>query len=205
MAINVNAPFGFKPIGMHAAVAPTHGLGVGKVVYNATAMYRGDPIVRAAGTSGYLLPWSTNVAPSLVIGIFWGIKHPSVALGRTTQSTYWTGTDCPSTSDATCYYIPCQGNPSPLFLAQSDGSPFVAADVGMNVDPVIGSGAVKGIWGLSGAMAGFSTLNASATRAFKVMALWSDYAPASTVGTDNTSSYNYVVVAANSFNDTGHA
>ena len=197
---NTNFPFGFKPLGLGGDVTPSYGLRTAKIAYgNTTAIYRGDPIVRLA--TGYVDQWSAAVDVGLLVGIFWGAKYASTSLGRTTQNTFWPGND--ATTDATCYYYPIQGNPAPLFLAQVNAGPAVFADIGANFSPDIGTGSIKGTYGLSGATIDYSTIATTNTLEFKLVGLWSDYAPSGTPGTDNTAAYNLVVVQGNSFSSVG--
>lgn len=198
---NTNFPFGFKPLGLYSDVTPSFGLRTAKIeATEATPIYRGDPIVRLA--TGYVHQWSSTTDVGLLVGIFWGAKYASTSLGRTTQNGFWPGND--ASADATCYYIPIQGNSAPLFVVQVDAGPAVFADIGCNFDPVIGTGHIKGTYGLSGATIGYSgTKNTTSTLGFKMVGLWSDYAPAGTPGTDDTAAYNLMVVQGNSFASTG--
>ncbi len=197
---NTNFPFGFRPLGVYADVAPSFGLRTGKIAYgNTNAIYRGDPVVRLA--TGYLARWPSTTDVGLLAGIFWSAKYVSTARGRTTQNTYWPGND--ATADATCYFIPIQGNSAPLFVVQVDSGPAVFADIGANFDPVLGTGAIKGTYGLSGATLGYSTKATTSTLGFKLVGLWSDYMPSGTPGTDDTAAYNLAVVQGNSFASVG--
>lgn len=197
---NTNLPFGFKPLGLYSDVQPSFGLRTAKIASTETTpIYRGDPIVRLA--TGYVHQWSASVDVGLLVGIFWGAKYASTALGRTTQNTFWPGND--ASADATCYYIPIQGSPAPLFVVQVDSGPAVFADIGCNFNPVIGTGAIKGTYGLSGATLGYSTKATTATLEFRLVGLWSDYMPSGTPGTDDTAAYNLAVVQGNSFASVG--
>ena len=66
----------------------------------------------------------------------------------------------------------------------------------------MGTDTIKGALGVSGATLN-STPAVTATLPFRIEGLWSDYAPAGTPGTDNTSNYNLVVVSANTQQQTG--
>lgn len=199
---NTNFPFGFRPLGLDGAVQPTFGLKTAKIAYNNTnAIYRGDPIIRL--NTGYVDVWPSTTDRGLMVGIFWSAKYPSTSLGRTTQNTYWPGNDVASTGTVTCYYIPLSGTPSPLFVVQTNGTAITFADVGMNIDPATGTGSIKGTYGLSGFTVDQATINTTNTLAFKIEGLWSDYAPTGSNGTDNTSSYNCIVVRGNTFGETG--
>jgi hypothetical protein len=74
--------------------------------------------------------------------------------------------------------------------------------VGKNADIVLGTVSIKGgSLGISGATLGVPTT--TATLPFRVVGLWSDYAPAGSPGTDNTTPYNLAVVTPNTAQMTG--
>jgi hypothetical protein len=202
---NPNTPFGLRQLGVSGAASPTFAIGNGKAPYNSAAMYKGDPIMRRA--DGYLVPWTNGTAVSQLVGIFWGAKWVSNVLQRTTNNTFVPATtDTISNADYTVYYIPCVGSIAPLFVIQANGyatgtTPYSRAHVGYNADVVMGSGSIVGALGMSAAS--LSTIVTTATLPFRIEGMWSDFAPAGTPGTDNTSPYNLVVVRANIYQETG--
>jgi len=200
---NTNAPFGFMPVNVSpGSPTPSYGLMTKRILYsNATAIYRGDPVKLLA--SGYVAQWTQGTAVSQLAGIFWGCSYLSTAQGRTTNSTYWPGTDVSATAAyATAYIIPCVGSGAPpLFKVQSDSTQIAFADIGQNVDVTVGTG-TAGIYGKSGASLAYATLATTATLPFRVVDLWSNISPGD-AGTDDTSSYNIAVVRANIAGETG--
>jgi hypothetical protein len=198
---NTNSPFGLRPLGIYGAAQPTFQLQAWKVAAgNTHAFYRGDPLIRL--NTGYTDYWVNGQPASYLVGVFWGAKYLSTALGRTTQNTFWPGND--STTDGTVYVIPCDSFPNPLFVIQANSAvtPITLANVGQNADIVLGTGSIKGgSLGISGATLG--TPANTATLPFRIVGLWSDYAPAGAPGTDNTSPYNLAVVTPNTAQMTG--
>ena len=202
---NPNSPFGFLPIGPADGSAPTFALRSAKIYSgNTNAIYRGDPVIMQGSTSGgYITPWSTNVANGLVIGVFWGCKYLSTALGRTVSQQFWPGSD--AAADGVAYLIPLAGSVPTKFIVQANSSstPIAFANIGECASPVAGTGHVKGAAGLSGFTLGTPT--ATTALEFKIIDLASSIFPSGTSGTDDTSAYNKVIVQFNSFSDAGHA
>lgn len=198
---NTNSPFGLRPLGIYGAAQPTFQQQAWKVASgNTHQFFRGDPIIRL--NTGYVDYWVNGQPASYLVGVFWGAKYLSTALGRTTQNTFWPGND--ATTDGTVYVIPCDNFPTPLFAIQASSAttPIALSDVGKNADIVMGTGHILGgSLGLSGATLGVPTT--TATLPFRVVGLLSDYFPAGTPGTDNTTPYNIAVVTPNTAQMTG--
>lgn len=195
---NTNSPFGLRPLGINGAAQPTFQLGTAKIAAgNTHTICRGSLLIRL--NTGYVDIWTAAQPVSYAVGVFWGAKYLSTALGRTTQNTFWPGND--SAYDGTVYYIPFTF-PCPLFVVQANGAPITFASIGLNADIVVGTDTIKGSLGVSGATLN-STPAVTATLPFHIEGLWSDYAPSGTPGTDNASNYNLVVVSANMAQLTG--
>ena len=199
---NPNSPFGFLPVGpTPGSPTPSGALLPKRILYsNSTPIYKGDPVKLLA--SGYVSQWTQGTAASQLAGIFWGCSYLSTALGRTVNSSYWPGSDLAS-GYATAYLLPCIGSGSnPMFKVQSDSTQIAFADIGQNVDVTVGTG-TAGIYGKSGASLAYATLGTTATLPFRVYDLYSTSAAPGTAGTDDTSSYNIVIVYANVDGETG--
>lgn len=161
---NQNAPFGFRQYAGTGS-APTYEMvtfGNGGIDYNATAIYYGDPVVRAGTGDGTLIRAAGSAAGSTVTmaGIFYGCKYLSAAIGRTVWSNYWPGgSPVASTAQSTieAYVV---NDPNAQFLAQSDSTGVTQANAGSNVDFNIGTGTVAN--GLSGAFIIHTPATASA-------------------------------------------
>jgi hypothetical protein len=181
---NTNAPFGFRQRSGNGS-APTYEQVIGQCVYNASAMFYGDPIEPNA--SGYLV---VGTGSTTIAGIFQGCKYLSVTQKRTIWNNYWPGSDVASGQFPEIYYI---SDPNARFVAQSDATGIALADVNNNIGYTIGTGNTQ--TGISGAALSAATLNTTATLPFRVLGLITD--PPSGIGTQ-PGAYNWVLVGFNS-------
>ena len=181
---NTNAPFGFRQRSGNGS-APTYEQVVGNAVYNASAMFFGDPIEPNA--AGYLV---VGTGSATIAGVFQGCKYLSVAQKRTVWSNYWPGSDVASGNLVEIYYV---NDPNARFVAQSDATGIARADFNANVGYAIGTGNTA--TGISGAYIDASTINTTSTLPFRILGLVTD--PPSGVGTQ-AGAYNWVIVGFNS-------
>ena len=197
---NVSAPFGFRQYSGTGSV-PTYeqvAFPAG-IDYNASAIYYGDPVVRVGSGDGTLARAVGSAGGSTVTlaGIFQGCKYLSTATKRTQWSNYWPGSDVASGAQSTieAYVI---NDRNAQFVAQSDSTGLVQADVGSNLDFNIGTGTAAN--GLSGAF----LIHGGATTAaypFRLVRLILD--PPGSPGTA-AGAYNWAVVAFNNV-ETGNS
>jgi hypothetical protein len=196
---NTNSPFGFKHLGFsQGGAAATFGLRRVKVAYNyGTALYAGD-VVEDLGT-GYVGAYG-SAGSGNVIGVVRSFEYLSTALGRKVWSTYLPTTDHANDIDA--LVIPIQGVPPQLFLVQAYATNFTIANIGNKVVPTAGTGTSIGGRGKSGMTItqGSATTN---TYPFRVVDLYSSIAPKGAVGTDDTASYNIVIVQSEPYEAVG--
>lgn len=190
---NTNAPFGLRPFNGALGVAPNYGTITRQVAYNdSTKIYKGDPVKSLA--TGYVAQWTNGTAVSQMAGIFWGCSYLSTSMGRYWWSPYWPGSDVASGQVVTAYLLPCNLAVPGQFLIQTGATAVTFADIGMNADIVVGTGSTLTGW--SGATLDTGNLAATATLPFRIMGLYSDYAPPGAPSTE-ASSYNWAVVSAN--------
>lgn len=196
---NTNSPFGFRWYG----VGPGSGtlqLVKRKIAYGDTsAVYRGDPMQNV--NTGYITKGAASVVVSQHAGILWGVEYLSNSQGKKVFSEYWPGADC--SADATAYLIPLGGAAPQHFLVQATSTVFTFADIGMNCDVDMGTGSVVSGHAKSGATIDRGTINTTATLPFRIVDLYSSFAPANANGIDDTASYNIVLVRSNSLSETG--
>lgn len=181
---NTNAPFGFRQWSGTGS-APTYEQVAVKIVYNATAIYYGDPVKPDA--NGYVIvgaPSATQIA-----GIFVGCKYLSVSQKRTVWSNYWPGSDVASTQTVEGYII---NDPNAKWIAQTDATGATQAAVNINVDFAYGT--PNSATGISGAYVDISTLAVTATLPFRVLSLVTE--PPGAPGTE-AGAYNLVLLAFN--------
>jgi|WetSurMetagenome_2_1015567.scaffolds.fasta_scaffold52419_3 hypothetical protein len=192
---NTNAPFGFRHLGWNRGGPSVTGATVERKIAAAygTAICKGD-IVQSLGT-GYVSLGTTGLQGSNVAGVFVGCKYLSTSQGKVVYSTYWPTGD--HAYDGTAFIVPIAGVPPQLFAVQSLSTPFVFADIGANTEISVGTQSITGGYGKSGMTIDHSVLSATATYPFRVVDLWSSVAPPGSQGTDDTSSYNIVIVQSN--------
>lgn len=182
---NVNAPFGFAPIGRLDGSPMSGKLTVRKIANaDSTAIYRGDPVASIA--TGYITRGAAGNTSHTITGIFMGCQYLSTAIGYTRWSPYWPGSG--ATGDITAYIV---DDPMATFAVQSSGTAITLADIGANIDFTLGTGST--LTGQSGASADQGTLATTATHPFRVIDTITGVGP----GSDAASSYNRIVVCWN--------
>lgn len=185
---NTNTPFGFRQYSGTGS-APTYEQVAVYIVYDASAIYYGDPVINDA--NGYVTVGaaaSTEVNATIA-GIFQGCKYLSVAQKRTVWSNYWPGSDVASPNLVEGYIV---NDPNAKFIVQSDATGLTQAAVNANIGYNTGVG--NAATGISGAFLG-ATIATTATYPFRVISLVTN--PPGVNGTD-AGAYNHVIVAFNS-------
>ena len=185
---NTLAPFGFRNLGNTDGASPTFGMITRKIAAaDTTKIYKNDPVKSLS--TGYVAQWTASTAVSQLAGIFAGCEYTDSASGEKRWSQHWPGGG--NTGDAIAYLVPCNLSTPPLFVVQSSGTAITLADIGANADVSVGTGSVY--THLSGATLDQGTLNTTATLPFRVIGLWGGVGN----GSDASTSYNWVIVAAN--------
>jgi hypothetical protein len=200
---NANAPFGFRHLGsVQGGAVANFGLAWKKIAYNyGTALYKGDVLIDLG--SGYCGRYTSGVSGANVVGIVEGFEYLSSALGRRTVSTYLPVGD--TAYDVDVQILPIAGVPPQLFTVQATSTYFTIVDIGQTIEPAVAAtGSIVGGYGKS-AMTITQGTNEGTTNTypFRIVDLYSSYAPSGVNGTDDTSNYNIVVVASNPFEALG--
>jgi hypothetical protein len=186
---------------------------------NTNPIFHGDAVIQLG--TGYIAQPSSNALT--IAGVFQGCEYLSTARGTKVRSPYWPGSD--ASADVDAFVIDAF---AALFVAQVNGTPILFADIGANIgiftatggaaSPTPGSGQGNTSNGLSGMLldsAGtntgghgdIATLGTATTAPFRIVRLYSDdVIQGSPVlggttfnGADNSTNFNWVVVAANNF------
>lgn len=184
---NTFAPFGFRQY-RGLGSAPTYEQVVARVVYNASAIYYGDPVQPDA--NGYVVvgsPGTTQVA-----GVFAGCKYLSQSQKRTVWSNYWPGSDVASGNTVEAYII---NDPNARFVVQAGGSTTAIGYADINANANFAIGTPNANTGISGAYLDQTTIGTTNTLPFRIVGLVTD--PPGSNGTDTASAYNYVIVGFN--------
>lgn len=192
---NTNAPFGFRQY-QGTGSAPTYEqttFGNGGIDYNATAIYYGDPVVRAGSGDGTLVRAAGSAGSGTVTmaGIFQGCKYLSTVTKKTEWSNYWPGGSPVSSGNQSTIEAYVINAPNSQFLCQTDSTGVVQADVGANNDFNIGTGTAAN--GLSGA---FLIHGGATTAAYPFRLVGLVLSPPGANGTAS-GAYNLAIVAFN--------
>lgn len=202
---NVNFPFGLSPMGQANDATPSFALGVrdAKIAAaNTTVIAKCDALIQLS--TGYVTAQTAAFGATaatgrdLAVGIFWGCEYLSVSQGKKVFSEYWPGAD--ASGDVTAKYIPFL--PGLRMKAQANSAiaaGLVFADIGQNIDIAYSAPTVIGTRARSNV-----TLNGLGTGAglpFKLIGLWSQFAPNSPGA--EAGQFNWGVVEFNGFNVTG--
>jgi hypothetical protein len=197
---NQDSPFGFRWLGLNGGSASATDSLITRAIASANneAIGWGDPVMDL--TTGYIQQWNSGQDAHRLVGIFNGCEYFSTSQQRKVWSKYWPGSD--ATGDVQASIVPIQLSVPPKFVVQVATTPLTIADIGSNHDVTIGT--VNTVTGMSGASL-TSAGAATATLPFTVVDLWSNYGASSSIGTDNTANFNWVIVAANAYQITGLA
>lgn len=179
---NTNSPRGFNSSSFIAGSEPNFGLTPGLMAYNASACYRGDPLILSAGLVA--VATVTGNTGAAVAGVAESFKWVSIAQSRTVWQSYYPGSDSQGNAPVEVLF---QANPHALFDVQVNAGPALQADIGEFFNFATGSGNTYS--GLSGFSLDYSTKNATqGTLPFVLQAILQS------PDTDPTSAYNIVRV-----------
>ena len=201
---NTNTPFGFRHLGTSlGASSYTGALVNARIAYNySSAIYPGDPVIEDG--AGNIIRASNGLARP-ILGIFVGCDYLSTTLGRKVWADTWPGSDVASTEWGNARIIPISGAPSQLFAVQSYSTACTRAYIGLNVDIIYTAGSVVGGHGKSACSVDIANAATTNTFPFRLRGLYSEIAEPGVNGTDDTASYNIVLVSSNIANDLGYA
>jgi hypothetical protein len=205
---NLNAPFGLRLLGRQNDATPSFQLGAEPLKLasnNAVVMARGDVLKRI--NTGFCTAFTGAIGSTaatgrdLCAGVFAGASYLSNAFGRRVTSATWPGGD--TSYEVDVQYIPLTGYPNARFVAQALLTPFAFTDIGQNVDIAYAAPTVYTGWSRSNVTLDQGSLGTGAGLPFRIVGLWSQFAPAGSPGTDDASSYNWAVVEFNGANEAG--
>ena len=189
---NTNAPNGFQYFGRLEGGAPTNGFSTRSISSSdGSSVGYGDPVT-SLGT-GYVT--LSTAGSTQIDGIFYGCEYLSTTLGRWVWSNIWPGSG--ATGDVVAHIC---SDPQATFVVQSDNTAIAFADIGANINFVAGT--PNATTQFSTSSVGQSTISTTNTLPFRIIGLLSQEAPPGSNGTDNTSAYNRVIVAANNWDRT---
>lgn len=199
---NTNAPFGFRLFGRREGGQPTAGMDTLVVISSDTNAYFTGDVVTISSQSivagAITKPSSGSVLGSPVQGIFLGCEVfvPSYNSNRWLPSFAGSvGSSAPGKA-----YV-CT-DPEQLFIVQgSSGAVLGTSTIGLNVGydaSTVANG--NTVTGVSGVTLSSSTVGAATTLPFRIVDLYSNYAPPGANGTSSgTEGFQVVVVQGNNW------
>jgi len=195
---NTFKPFGFLRYQSGAGAGPTFNITRRRIASTyATALYAGDPVQPVVSTAnGYIIQGSAST--TVLAGILLSVQFFNSTIGRTVWQNYWPGSG--ASGDVFAYVV---DDPQARFRVSSGNnttfnitgtlSTFTSSPVGQYAQYSLGTGAVTGGYGQSGAF--INTLGTTVTLPFIVVDLITD--PPGDNGADPTTAANHVVVGFN--------
>lgn len=197
---NTFAPFGFRQFGQREGTAPTAGMDRLLLLSSDTnSYYTGDTVVISSQSlvAGYItLPTSGTLSPALQ-GVFLGCEYYSPTVGRQVWNSYFPAS---VGSSSPCNAYVCT-NPEQLYTVQGTttavlGTSCIGLNVGVASSLQSGGNTLSGISGLA---LNSSTVSANSSLPFRIVDVYSNYAPPGVNGTDNTAAGAIMVVQANNW------
>lgn len=197
---NTDNGFGFRSFGHRDGSAPTMGLDRYFIQSSAaTAFFTGDPVAQSSATPGYIQLYGGSSLTPICLGIFAGCEYYSPSVGRVVwNATYAVGAGAVSSNPVIAYVIT---DPDMQFVVQASSLGITSSQVGTNCNVQAASvGAGNTLTGVSAATIASSQGSvAGSSYPFRVIDMYSNFAPPGVNGTDNSSAFNILVVAPNNW------
>ena len=192
---NTFSPFGFRSFGHRDGSAPTMGLERVFILSSDTNhVFTGDVVARSSATPGYVTQYFGSYLAPVPAGVFAGCEYYNPSVNRVTWNSYFPAS-VSSSSPVTAYII---SDPEMTFLVQAS-SVVGSSDIGTNYNILSGASSLgntlNGISNVS--LATGSTVTGVSSYPFRLVDVYSNFAPPGANGTDNSSAFSIVVVAPN--------
>jgi hypothetical protein len=189
---NTNSPFGLRQVGLSGSPVTNFALSTFKGGIDkddTTPIFCGDLLIRLA--TGYVGQYVNGTGVSQCLGVMFGCEYYSVSQNTKVFNRFWPGAD--AAADVDVFYIPFQQSPVGLYVVQSGPAGIAFADIGKNVDIVVGSGSTT--TGFSGSY--LSTVVDTATVPLTIQGLWTTQNAGGVGPGTETGAYNWVLCSAN--------
>jgi hypothetical protein len=198
---NVSAPFGFRQFRRLDGGAPTAGFDTLLIASSdANVIGTGDVVATSTGslTGQYVSVLSSGL--SQIRGVFMGCEFFSPTVNRKVWSPFFPGSVATTsgTNDAQAWVCT---DPEMMYTVQtSTGTVVGSSQISLNFGVSSGTfGAASTLTGISGMTLASTSAATTATLPWRLMDMYSNWAPPGVNGTDNTSAGNIVIVAPNNF------
>lgn len=194
---NTNAPYGFRSFGQEDGSSPTMGLQRLFILSSdANQYFTGDVVIQSSANAGYIGTYAGSTSAVVPAGIFAGCEYYSPSVGRVIWSNYFPGS-VGSSSPCNAYLIT---DPEMQFVVQCSSGPLGQSAVGGNVNITLAQSSLGNtLNGISAMTINSGSVATGSSLPFRIVDLWSNFAPPGVNGTDNTTAFNSVIVAPNTF------
>lgn len=198
---NTFAPFGFRSFGHRDGMAPTMGLDRRFIISSDTSVIgTGDPVANSSAAGGPFVTLPTTGTAAIIAGIFAGCEYFSASVGKVVWSPYFPGAVGANATvgPVTAWII---SDPEMQFIAQGSTNAVVGSSlVGLNIGySSTSAGAPNTLTGISAACLLSSAVGLNSSYPFRVVDVYSNFAPPGVNGTDNTVAGAILVVAPNNW------
>ncbi len=194
---NVFAPFGFRQFRRFDGGQPTAGFDTLTIASSDTSVIGTGDCVITSATGPYVTAVVASSGLAQIRGVFFGCEFFSPTVGRKVWSPFFPGAVQTSsgTNDAQAWVCT---DPEMLYTVQCSTTSTVTSSM-INLNFGISSGVVNTTTGISATTLASSTFATTAGLPWRLIDLYSNWAPPGVNGTDNASAGNIVIVAPNSF------
>jgi hypothetical protein len=205
MVANTIAPFGLRSFGHRDGSPPTMGLERRFVLSSDTSpIFSGDLVQNSTSVYGCITAAASGIGSSSVYnysgyaGVFAGCEYYNATVNRQVWSPYFPGSVGVTSASVIGYII---SDPDMCFIAQASSASVVGTSIiGWNIGVL-----TAGVSSLGNTTTGISnvslasslTIGSTGLLPFRVVDVYSNFAPPGTNGTDNTTAGAILVVQAN--------
>lgn len=195
---NTNGPFGFRAFGHQDGMAPTMGLQRYVINSSDTSLYfTGDTVTLSGGVLSIYNGSSGSGSAGIALGVFNGCEFFSAAVGRVVWSSFFPGNLGTSSSPCNAYV---QTDPEMQYVVQCSSAAITSSQIGQNANVLTTQSSLGNqTTGVSATVLQSTALTNSASAPYKIVDLYSNFAPPGVNGTDNTTNFNAVIVAPNNW------
>ena len=198
---NTYAPFGFRSFGHQDGSPPTMGLERRFMLSSdTTAVFTGDVVQNSTAVYGTITQASsgTGLAGGGYAGVFAGCEYYNTTVQRQVWSPYFPGSVGTTSASVIAYVI---SDVDMQFLAQGSTAAVLGTSViGWNIG-FTSTGASLGntTTGISNVGLLSTSVSANSSLPFRIVDVYSDFAPPGVNGTDNTTAGAVLVVLPNNW------
>lgn len=193
---NTSGPFGFRQFGHQDGTAPTMGLQRLFINSSDTSLYfTGDLVVQSSANAGAIGVYPGSTSALIPAGVFNGCEFFSPSVGRVVWSSFFPGNLGTSSSPCNAYI---QTDQEMTYVCQVSSGALTQNSVGSNINILTATASLGNqTTGISNMTVQSTMVGSGSSMPWRIVDLYSNFAPPGVNGTDNTTNFNDVIVAPN--------